>query len=139
MDQDLNHIKILSVFHYVLGGLVGLFGCMPFLHLFMGILFIAGSMNSDTNGDAAPAFVGWIFIIIPCIIISLFWGLAGCIIAAGCCLGKQKKYMYCLVMAGIECLFMPFGTVLGVFTIIVLMRESVKEMFKVNEVIESTG
>ena len=47
--------------------------------------------------------------------------------------------MYCLVMAGIECLFMPFGTVLGVFTIIVLMRESVKEMFKVNEVIESTG
>ena len=32
-------------------------------------------------------------------------------------------------MAGIECIFMPFGTVLGVFTIIVLMRPSMKELF----------
>ena len=84
---------------------------------------------TEANGDAPPAFVGWMFIIIACVMISLFWGLAGYIIAAGCCLGKQKKYMYCLVMAGVECMFMPFGTVLGVFTIIVLMRESVTEMF----------
>lgn len=41
--------------------------------------------------------------------------------------------MYCLVMAGIECMFMPFGTVLGVFTIIVLMRESVQKLFAANE------
>ena len=32
-------------------------------------------------------------------------------------------------MAGIECMFTPFGTVLGVFTIIVLMRPEVKTMF----------
>jgi hypothetical protein len=32
-------------------------------------------------------------------------------------------------MACIECLFLPFGTILGVFTIIVLSRESVKELF----------
>jgi hypothetical protein len=40
--------------------------------------------------------------------------------------------MFCLVMGGVECLFMPFGTVLGVFTIIVLMREPVKQLFGVN-------
>jgi hypothetical protein len=32
-------------------------------------------------------------------------------------------------MAGIACVFMPFGTVLGVFTIIVLMRDSVRRLF----------
>jgi hypothetical protein len=32
-------------------------------------------------------------------------------------------------VAAIACMFMPFGTVLGVFTIIVLMRPSVKELF----------
>jgi hypothetical protein len=32
-------------------------------------------------------------------------------------------------MACIECLFIPFGTILGVFTIIVLSRESVKTLF----------
>ena len=39
--------------------------------------------------------------------------------------------MYCLVVAAVECIFMPFGTVLGVFTIIVLMRPGVKERFGV--------
>jgi hypothetical protein len=33
------------------------------------------------------------------------------------------------VIACIECLFMPFGTILGVFTLIVLSRESVKKLF----------
>jgi hypothetical protein len=32
-------------------------------------------------------------------------------------------------MAGINCIFIPIGTVLGVFTIIVLTRDSVKELF----------
>jgi hypothetical protein len=39
--------------------------------------------------------------------------------------------MFCLVMAGIACIFMPFGTALGVLTIIVLMRDSVRELFGV--------
>jgi hypothetical protein len=38
--------------------------------------------------------------------------------------------MFCLVMASITCMFMPFGTVLGVFTLIVLMRPSVKPLFE---------
>jgi hypothetical protein len=38
-----------------------------------------------------------------------------------------------MAMAGIECVFMPFGTVLGVFTIIVLVREDVKAMFCVGQ------
>jgi hypothetical protein len=33
-------------------------------------------------------------------------------------------------MAGIECVFMPFGTVLGVFTLVVLTRPSVKPLFE---------
>lgn len=44
--------------------------------------------------------------------------------------------MFCLIMAGIACLFMPFGTVLGVFTIVVLTRESVREMISLGEGIE---
>ena len=35
----------------------------------------------------------------------------------------------CMTVAGIQCILMPFGTILGVFTIIVLTRGSVKELF----------
>ena len=52
-----------------------------------------------------------------------------CILIAGRCLSRHKHYAFALVIACIECLFIPFGTILGVFTIIVLSRESVKELF----------
>jgi len=62
---------------------------------------------------------------------SFGWIFAVIIFLTGRFLAKRKRYMFCLVIACVECLFMPFGTVLGVFTIIVLMRPSVKELFTV--------
>jgi hypothetical protein len=34
------------------------------------------------------------------------------------------------VIAWIECIIIPFGTILGVFTIVVLTRDSVMELFE---------
>ena len=48
---------------------------------------------------------------------------------AGRCLSRRRCYSFALVMACVECLFIPFGTILGVFTISVLLRESVKALF----------
>jgi len=44
-------------------------------------------------------------------------------------LKRRVSYTFCLVVAGIECILMPFGTVLAVFTIVVLMKDSVKALF----------
>ena len=44
-------------------------------------------------------------------------------------LKNHTNYTYCLVVDAIACTFVPFGTVLGVFTIIVLVRPSVKALF----------
>jgi hypothetical protein len=54
------------------------------------------------------------------------------ILTAGRFLARRKHHLFCLVVAGVECLFFPFGTVLGVFTIIVLMRPSVQQAFEAN-------
>jgi hypothetical protein len=40
--------------------------------------------------------------------------------------------VFCIVAACIACLQQPFGTILGVFSIIVLMRPSVKTAFQRN-------
>jgi hypothetical protein len=58
------------------------------------------------------------------------WTLAGLMVLAGRSLAARTRYTFCLVIGAVECLFMPVGTVLGVFTIIVLVRESVKGMFR---------
>jgi hypothetical protein len=65
--------------------------------------------------------------------------VGGSVVAAGYFLSLRKYYTFCLVMAGIECLFMPVGTVLGVFTIIVLMRPTVKAMFEIAPPAGMTG
>ena len=45
--------------------------------------------------------------------------------------GRTERKSW-LSVGGVECLFFPFGTILGVFTIVVLMRDSVKELFAVD-------
>jgi hypothetical protein len=51
------------------------------------------------------------------------------ILVAGRSLALRKRYSFAFVMACVECLFIPFGTILGVFTIVVLSRESVRGLF----------
>jgi hypothetical protein len=134
MNKDLEHIRLLSIFHYVVGGIIALFACFPFIHLFMGIFFVANApamraAQRPGEADFPVEIFGAMFIIIPAIIILLGWTLAILTIVAGRKLSKQSGYTYCMVIAALLCMFMPFGTVLGVFTIIVLMRDSVKALF----------
>ncbi|HPZ09601.1 MAG TPA: hypothetical protein PL110_15975 [Candidatus Eremiobacteraeota bacterium] len=133
MNQDRDQLKLLSIFHYILGGIMGLFSCVPLIHLFLGIIFVfAPDTMKDSRGNGPPAFIGWFFIVFALVFIIAGWILAICTLYAGRCLAKTKKYLFCFVTAAIMCVFMPFGTVLGVFTIIVLMRPTVKDLFSVN-------
>ena len=69
--------------------------------------------------------IGFGFVLLLIGVIVLF-----CIILAGQSLGRYENYKYCLIVAVLECLIFPLGTVLGVLTIVVLRRESVKELFR---------
>ena len=129
MSNESEHLKILSMFHYVLAGIVGLFSCFPSLHLVMGILLASGVIK-DPNDPFLMQFVGWFFILFASGFMLVGWTFATSLFLAGRYLQQRKRYTFCLVMAGMECIFMPFGTVLGVFTIITLVKESVKAQFE---------
>jgi hypothetical protein len=128
-DQDLEHLRLLSIFHYVVGGMIALFSCIPIIHVVLGIVMVAGPAVFGAGNQPPPPFIGFLFIVIGGGIILLGWTLAALVIFAGRCLAQHTRYVYCLVVAALSCLFMPVGTVLGVFTIIVLMRPSVKGHF----------
>ena len=85
-----------------------------------------------SKGPPPPAFIGWLFAIIGGTIIAVGWIFAGFIATAGRFLAKRRHYLFCLIVAGVECLVMPYGTVLGVFTLMVLMRPSVNALFAAN-------
>lgn len=129
MDQTDHHLQILSVFHYVVAGLAALFALIPVVHLGIGIGILTGAFGSSSHGPDAR-FVGVLLIGLAVGIILCGWAFASCVFLAGRFLSSYRHYTYCLAMAGVECIFTPFGTVLGVFTIILLTRRDVRARFE---------
>jgi len=132
MSKDQDQLRLLSIFHYVVGGMAALFSFMPLFHLGFGLLLVLAPEKFFAHGPPPPPFLGWMFIIIAAVLIVIGLALAILILTTARFLAKGRHYVFCFVVAAIECVFMPFGTVLGIFTIIVLSRDSVKELFKTN-------
>jgi hypothetical protein len=131
MNRDKEHLQLLAIFHYVVAGLAALFSFFPLLYTTVGtiIIFAARHGTAKPGEELPPEFLGWIFAVIGSVLFLVGLAMAFCILIAGRSLAHCKRYSFALVMACIECLFVPFGTILGVFTIVVLSRQSVKELF----------
>jgi hypothetical protein len=127
MTHDERVLDLLGVFHFVVGALMILGASIFLIHLAMGVAMVTGQFP---DADAPPQFMGWIFIVLPALVILAGWTLAGFIIHAGRSLRNRTRHGLCLAMAGIECIFMPFGTVLGIFTLVTLMKEDVRLLFE---------
>ena len=131
-SKDLEHLRLLSIFHYVAAGVLGFFSCAFIFHIVFGLIFLLSPEAFD-NGEPPPTFMGWLFLIMGSAAVLSGWTLAILLIVAGRFLKKHKRRIFCMVVAGISCLFMPAGTVLGVFTILVLSRPTVKTLFEAKE------
>ncbi len=137
-DEE-KYLTVLSVTHYVLGGLVALFGCFPLIHLAVGIGLVVGDFPPPTHGEPPPEgmldMMGGFFIVIAATIILGFWSLAGVMIATGRFLQTRRHHTFCLVVSFIESMFAPVGTALGVLTIVLLLQPTVRARFA-GEVVE---
>jgi hypothetical protein len=131
MDRDTEQLNLLAIFHYVVAGLAALFSFFPLLYTTVGAIFIFAARHGTAKPgeDLPPEFLGWIFAVLGSLLFLMGIAMAICILIAGRSLALRKRYTFVLVMACIECLFIPFGTILGVFTIVVLSRESVRGLF----------
>ncbi len=60
MEQDEEHLGLLTVFHYVVGGLAALFSCIALMYVGFGCLMLYAPTQGQ--GEPPPAVMGWIFI-----------------------------------------------------------------------------
>ena len=135
MNRDTEHLRLLAIFHYVAAGLAAFFSFFPLLYATIGGIFVFVSRHGTPKPgeELPPEFVGWIFVGLGLVLFLLGIAMAICIFIAGRCLSRRKAYSFALVVACIECLFVPFGTILGVFTIVALSRESVRALFSTGQ------
>ncbi len=131
MKRDLEHLKLLSVFYYILAALVGLGSSFGLIYVFLGIMFVTKRIPSGPPGSpgGVPPYFGWMMFGIGGSIVLVGWTLAICMISAGVCLSRRKAWMFCCIVAGCVCLNFPMGTILGIFSFLVLLRPRVKDLF----------
>jgi len=131
MDRDTEQLNLLAIFHYVVAGLAAIFSFFPLLYTAVGVIFIFVARHgaAKPGEELPPEFLGWIFAVLGLVLIVIGIAMAICILIAGRSLALRKRYSFALIIACIECLFVPFGTILGVFTIVALSRESVRALF----------
>ena len=128
-DRESEHLRLLSIFHMVLAGIMAFFSCFPLIHVAVGILSLVLPGSSASHGP--PWFVGLFFILIGGFLVLSGWTLAGFLFYAGRCLKQRRRLTLCMGVAAASCIFMPLGTVLGVFTLITLNQPSVKALFEI--------
>jgi Na+-driven multidrug efflux pump len=133
-DTDEGHLRLLAIFHFVNAGLA-FFGALVMVaeFFFMEKFFNnpnvwQGQKNAPNAPPIGPVFemVKWVFIVC-----GLF-ALLACFlnVLSGYCLSARKNRAFSLVVAGLNCLNMPLGTILGAFTFVVLLRDSVRDIYE---------
>ncbi len=124
MNENEKQLDLLGILHMVLGGMVALFACVFLIHVAIGLAMLTGLMNGD-----APRAAGLLFLVMGGVTVLLGWVMGGVIVVAGLNLRRRRARTFCMVVAGLECLIMPLGTILGVFTLLALNRDSTRALF----------
>ena len=135
---DEEHLKLLSLGYKISAAISGFFSLFGLLYVFAGVaMSVAFSHATDlaTKTDQAPpAFVGWIFAGFGALFVLLMTTMALLKLRAALCIQRRKSRTYCMVIAAIMCIGVPYGTALGVASFMVLSRDSVVQQFNLGAV-----
>ncbi|HET6414898.1 MAG TPA: hypothetical protein VFG22_01285 [Polyangiales bacterium] len=144
--EDREHLSALSIGHFILAG-VALLGGVPTLligvsgsklmdefgsDLSMAMGQIPGQSGVDPFGGSPDAMLQDLNTLIISVVVSMvLLAVVSAIHLAvvGVQIRNRRWWTFCYLTGWGECLMFPFGTVLGIFTIIVLSRPSVKRLF----------
>jgi hypothetical protein len=114
------HITVLGVLHIAWGAL----GVMAAMIIFTAVVG-GGMLSCDPEAVAITSIIGTSIafcIFVPC--------LPGLVAGIGLLKYRQWARITLLVVGFINLILVPFGTILGIYTIWVLMNVEVKDMFE---------
>lgn len=136
-EKQGKNLDTLAIFHYVVGGLGVVFSLMPIIHIGLGLAIVLGYIPMDELEAEAredlpfePEMFGWIFVIVGGACLLIGQAVSICIILSGRWIKQRRRHLFSFILGCILCMFFPFGTVLGVFTIVLLNKDVVKAIYQ---------
>jgi hypothetical protein len=125
-------LQILAVLHYVLAGLTLFCGLVPAVIMLLVTVFTVDIVGVyeifywvEVFSLSAVLAVG----LIVGIIMVLLIGLPLLLLISGDCIRQRKGYWFSLVLGCLLLPCTPLGTALGIFTLVVLCRTSVRQLY----------
>jgi MFS family permease len=134
-DRDHDHLRLLSIFHYIVGGFTLVFSCLFILYIVMGLVMYLNpqAFHPPQQADSVPPMpkeFGLFVVAFGSFALLFGWAYGILTIISGRMIGRLRGRVFSLVIAGLNCLLIPFGTALGICTFIVLLRESVRKLYQ---------
>jgi len=130
----MEHLRLLSIFHFVGAGLAVLGILFLLAHYAMFHTLVSNPKMWENQKNPMPiqpaeffAIFRWFYVIG-----GAWFFVSGVLnLISGVYLRARKHRTFSLVVAVMNCLHIPLGTALGAFTIVVLIRDSVRELYEV--------
>jgi len=133
-SPDAEHLRVLSICHYITAGLTLLMSCLiPLHYAIMKMVFTSPEMMKTKPGQPAMPFdpaaffaiFQWFYVIAAVFMLAAVVAT----LMSGRFIQRRANRLFSLIAGGFMCIFFPFGTALGVFTLIVLTRDSVRRLY----------
>ncbi|HMM65980.1 MAG TPA: hypothetical protein PKC03_03470 [Dokdonella sp.] len=132
---DEEQLRLLSYGYLFSGVMTALFSLLGLLYAVIGLAmstFLSAAAKAGSRADTLPPeSLGAVLGIFGFVFFLFAIGLAMIKFIAASSIRRRKSRTFCLVVAAISCFGIPYGTVLGVCTFIVLGRDSVVRLFAV--------
>ncbi|HUD45177.1 MAG TPA: hypothetical protein VMR33_00020 [Candidatus Baltobacteraceae bacterium] len=128
---DANHLNLISIFHFVgtglaLLGLLFVIAHYAFFHAFLANPKIWANQKQSPPPAEFFAIFRWFYLVFA----VWFFSSAVLNLISGFCIRARKHRTFSIIVACTNLLHIPLGTVLGVFTLVVLARDSVRECYE---------
>jgi hypothetical protein len=132
---DNEHLRLLKIFHFVMAGLA-LVGLL-FVPAHYAIVNMVLSNPEFTSGGKAQGMTQEQFKSLLPFIYLFYAGFGGLAVLtaianllSGLYLKARKHRVFSIVVACLNLLHMPLGSILGAFTLMVLLRDSVRRLYE---------
>ncbi len=132
-NKDAEHVRTLAICHYVCAGLAIAGIGFLVLHYSIMKMFFANPKIWENAKEQPPfdpveffALFQWLYLIMG--VLMVVGGVLT--LVSGRFIHRRVHRTFSLVIAALNCLHFPFGTALGVFTLVILSRDSVRRLYE---------
>ena len=130
---DAEQLRLLALFHYIFGGLGVAFALLGIVWTLLMATMFASFPPAPTGMTEEAARQ---LRTMPAVMMAVFGVLAalGVVysilqIVSGRCIARRRARLFSLIVALPGLVFLPYGTLLSVFTFVVLERASVERLY----------